>query len=402
MLDERGLTHNELLLLEQRLLELKLAESTKAPDIGYVIPVKNPEPSIFAKALMSIKNIDPSAPIVVVDDGSESPEIVTTVAKSYGADVLRLAGSHGPGFARNLGARHLTNELLAFIDCDVELDSSGLHNLATLFELKKVVACAPRVLSAKMKVGNPASNTSFELDMGDSFGIVGPSQLPYLPSAVLLVRRDAFNVVSGFDPTLLAGEDVDLTNRLSNQGFVIYAPAVRAFHVDPQRHRTSLMKSVKYGLSYRDLRKLHPDRFSILPSKPKDRAWFILSNLVLGPTLASLLLTLTRATTVVRTLRRSDRELSTDDIRVILLISLSQSATELSELWLRTLLFPLTLLSAKSRRLRRFLVTMIVVRGVLKPRKPQESLGYRLASDMGYSLGVVTAILLELANYVSS
>ncbi len=407
-LDERGLSRDELRLVKQRILELKPTQLTKPPhivgtDIGYVVPTKNSDPFDLSRVFTSIRDTDPTAPIVVIDDGSESPKVVSTVARRFGnVEVVRLEESHGPGFARNIGARHLTNEILVFLDSDVELDINGLNDLAALFELKEVIACAPRVLSAKMKRQHATSNTHFELDMGDSFSIVGPSQLPYLPSAALLVRKSTFDIVSGFDHSLIVGEDVDLTTRLSSHGLVIYYPTVQVFHKDQQGSLQNLKKSFRYGLSYEGLNAIYPQKFSLLPPGAKERAWFIWSNLLLGPTFASLLLTLTQAATVTWTLLRNNRDLKIDDAVPILLISFTQSAKEISELWLRNLVFPLTVLSTASKRLRRFLVALTIVRVIVSSRKPHETMGYRLTSDMGYSLGVATAILLELANYLSS
>jgi mycofactocin glycosyltransferase len=76
------------------------------------------------------------------------------------------------------------------------------------------------------------------------------SPVPYAPTAVLVVRREALEAVGGFDPDLRHGEDVDLVWRLVAAGWTVrYAPAVTATH--PTRPTTAawLRQRYAYGSS---------------------------------------------------------------------------------------------------------------------------------------------------------
>ncbi len=400
VLDNEGLNHQELRLLKEHLLELTPVAPFEHADIGYVVPTKDPSSCTLDATLSSIRKADQGAPIVVVDDGSKNPQTVSLLAKRYDAKVIRLQSSHGPGFARNLGAHHITNEILAFVDSDVEL-GDDFYKLASVFQVKDVLCCAPRVVSLKMKEAHLPSQTYFELDLGDSFSVVGTSKLAYLPSALLLIRKSTFDHVGGFDTSLFVGEDVDLVTKVTEHGLVLYLPEVRAFHEDPKGHTHTLGKSLGYGLSYGSLHKRYPKRISILPLKIRDRAWFVGSNLLLGPVVASAFNALVNSTVVTWKLKQSKTRICTQDVLQIATVSMTQSAQELLQLWLRTCSLPLLLLSIVSSRARRLLAAVVTATVISMWKRPQETIGYRVAADLGYSLGVVTSIVLELLNRTS-
>lgn len=111
-------------------------------------------------------------------------------------------------------------------------------------------------------------------------GLVGPSKvIPWVPSAVLLVRRAA--VKRAFDPELRCGEDVDVVWRLHDRGWnVRYEPAVVVMHQEPERYGALLRRRHRYGTSVGPLAKRHPGRLPQIA--------------ISGPTSASLCLALTR------------------------------------------------------------------------------------------------------------
>src|SRR5262249_14740349 len=57
-----------------------------------------------------------------------------------------------------------------------------------------------------------------------------PASVPWLPSMNLIVRRDAFLAVEGFNEHLETAEDVDLCYRLGKRGIILYNPAMEATH----------------------------------------------------------------------------------------------------------------------------------------------------------------------------
>jgi mycofactocin system glycosyltransferase len=173
--------------------------------------------------------------VVVVDDGSDG-EGTSLVASRAGATVLRHAEPHGPGAARNTGAKATDSEIIAFVDADCTPPPGWLDALLPHFSDEAVGAVAPRVVAGG-RVGAPAWLLAYErlrspLDRGAAEAPVRPrGVVPFVPAATLLVRREAFEAVGGFDEGMPVGEDVDFVWRLADAGWTVrYEPAVRVVH----------------------------------------------------------------------------------------------------------------------------------------------------------------------------
>lgn len=88
------------------------------PAVSVVVPVYNGR-AFLGRCLETLFAQDvPAAEILVVDDGSTdgSPELVRPPAR-----LLKTGGRRGAGYARNLGARAASGEILFFTDSDVEV-----------------------------------------------------------------------------------------------------------------------------------------------------------------------------------------------------------------------------------------------------------------------------------------
>lgn len=189
---------------------------------------------------------------VVVDDGSDPPIPGATV---------RLDHNYGPAAARNVGLRHVTTPLVAFVDADVHLTADWLEALLPHFDDERVAMVAPRVRSTP----GPSALDRYErehspLDLGPLPGRVrAGSRISYVPTAAVVCRADAIRVVGGFDESLRFGEDVDLVWRLVEAGHrVRYEPASVVAHDARPTWRAWFAQRVGYGSSAAPLARRHP------------------------------------------------------------------------------------------------------------------------------------------------
>lgn len=227
-------------------------------DVAVVIPIRGTPAELFP----TVAAVGPALEKVVVDDGSPAAiEVVgaavhgstdgRTVA-ARGTRVLRHARSLGPGPARETGWRSTDAPVVAFVDAEVVPERGWLERLLPHLADPTVAAVAPRILPAggTGPVGRYEAGAS-PLDMGPAEATVRPgSPVPYVPTAVLVVRREALEAVGGFDPDLRHGEDVDLVWRLVTAGWTVrYDPEVTATH--PSRPTTGawLRQRFAYGSS---------------------------------------------------------------------------------------------------------------------------------------------------------
>jgi hypothetical protein len=85
----------------------------------------------------------------------------------------------------------------------------------------------------------------------------------YVPSACLMVRREAFG--DGFDPSLRVGEDVDFVWRLHDQGWLIrFDATVDVTHPARSSGREWWRQRARYGASSAELARLHGKRLAPL------------------------------------------------------------------------------------------------------------------------------------------
>jgi mycofactocin system glycosyltransferase len=247
-------------LVQQGLLHPLYRSEANVDDVDVVVPVHN-DLDALAVLLESLIGLH----VTVVDDASSEGEGVAKCAQRFGAEVVRLEENHGPGSARNAGARATSRPLLWFIDVDVTFDNAldVLSRLEPYFDDPLEGAVAPRIRGTP----GPSLRDHFEerfspLDVGDSGALVIPnSAVHFVPSACLLIRRSSFG--DGFDETLRYGEDVDLVWRLHDHGWLVrYVAEVAVTHRARDSWRGWWAQRIRYGQSSSELAKRHGTRLA--------------------------------------------------------------------------------------------------------------------------------------------
>jgi mycofactocin glycosyltransferase len=224
---------------------------------------------------------------VVVDDGSSDVSSIAAICRSHGAACVRRRRAGGPAAARNAALPMVTTELIAFLDSDCVADEEWLQTLSAHFADPLVGAVAARIrplAHARNTVLDRFAYARTPLDMGPAESLVVPhGRVRYVPTAALMVRRDAIG--RGFDERLRYGEDVDLVWRLHDAGWRIrYEPRAVIRHEEPHTWRALFGRRMRYGTSAAALSRRHPMRL----------AHFVLAPLP-AATVALLLLRRTRA-----------------------------------------------------------------------------------------------------------
>lgn len=387
--------------LARRLLDAGMAHPRPAAvapqlgpgDVAAVIPVRDRAAGLSR----TLNRLGHAGQVVVVDDGSTDPAAIRAAAERAAGHVrlVRHDASRGPAAARNTGWRAATAPVIAFVDADVEPEPGWLSTLLAHLSDPAVAAVAPRV-APLATLGTPGWLAAYEqvrspLDLGGAEATVRPgSRVPYVPTAALLVRRDALAAAGGFDEAMPHGEDVDLVWRLVAGGSTVrYEPGAVVRHPVRPGLRAWLRQRYDYGSSAAPLAVRH--RRAVAPltvSGWSAAAWGLVA---VGAPAAGIALGAASTAALapkLANLRHPWREA----VRLAGLGNLyagRQVADALRRAW-----FPLAVPLALHRRSRPALAAALVVPALVEhiERRPRLDVvrwsGLRLADDLAYGAGL--------------
>ena len=194
----------------------------KAAVLSFIIPTFNEEQNL-PEALSAIKQLDEkfTYEIIVVDNGSTDATV--GIAKSFGAHVLRDPTKTIAGL-RNLGANYAVGKILVFLDGDVIITPQWVKecgNMRTLLKKNSRIITGSRCGIS----GNPSWIEKYWF----SPMIFGKSN--YINSGHLIVDRNIFFKLGGFNDVLVTGEDWDFCVKAKHEGIeIINNPDLYVIH----------------------------------------------------------------------------------------------------------------------------------------------------------------------------
>ena len=175
--------------------------------------------------------------VIVVNNAQSDAAAMAALCAAKGVRCLQSTHNIGYGPACNLGAAAAQGRYVLFMNPDVRISLSSLQLLIELSDATKdLVAIGPlqgdargRVRGKLLSVGQrwtPAKRTLHRLSAAGTLKPTG-----FLGGGVLMVRKDVFDQISGFDENLfLFHEDDDLCLRLAQRGKLAIAAGVLAVH----------------------------------------------------------------------------------------------------------------------------------------------------------------------------
>ncbi len=228
-------------------------------DVTVVIPVRD-RPAQLDRLLTRLEGLD----CVVVDDASDDATATRELCLRHDARFVGLTTNVGPGGARNAGLALTETPVVAFVDSDCLPPEGWLEPLLAHFEDPLVAAVAPRIVPAAGDQSTLVARyeaVRSSLNRGAQPGLVRPgSNVPFVPSAVIVVRSEVVDGHRLFDPQLRGGEDVDLEWRLTDAGWdVRYEPKSVVPHDGAATIGAFLGRRYVYGTSAGPLALRHGD-----------------------------------------------------------------------------------------------------------------------------------------------
>jgi GT2 family glycosyltransferase len=217
--------------------------------VSVIIPARNAAATL-SPLLRSLdaQTLEPERFEVIVVDNASS-DGTAAVAASHGAKVVHEPVANRSR-ARNRGVAAAAAPLYAFTDADCVADPRWLEALLGCAPSAPLVAGAVEITVSE----NPNALERFELLW--RFGQQEWTKQGWAATANLLVQRDAFDAVGGFDPAWRhIGEDADFCLRAGRAGyFLSYCSAARVNHPGERELRPFLGRFFMHGYSVNQAR----------------------------------------------------------------------------------------------------------------------------------------------------
>ena len=196
--------------------------------------------------------------VIVVDDGSTDGTVAA--AEASGAEVTVLRQQHvGPAAARNLGAGHARADIVLFTDADCVPAEDWAEQLLAAFR-------DPEVVGAKgVYFGREGTLVErfVQLEYEDKYERMARRRyIDFIDTYCAAYRRHVLLSVAGFDTSIMAGEDQELSFRLAHAGYkMVFVPSARVRHLGHTRSVYSYWrKKLKIGYWKVRVHDRHPDK----------------------------------------------------------------------------------------------------------------------------------------------
>lgn len=193
------------------------------PTVTVVVPAFNAS-STIERALSSVAS-QSFAPCetIVVDDGST--DATSVLAQNAGATVIRTLGNTGPSAARNLGCKHSSGDLVAFLDADdVWYPAKLAAQVYAMQENSDCALCYTRFVRFPSDEQPPADADA--VARAEKRRVQDVLRNPYLGTPTVVVKASVFRELGGFNTAFRYGEDVDLWMRVAARYPILHIPSV--------------------------------------------------------------------------------------------------------------------------------------------------------------------------------
>ncbi|MDA8586619.1 glycosyltransferase family 2 protein [Rhodobacteraceae bacterium] len=182
-----------------------------------------------------LASLPPKMPVVVVDNSPNVDPALDLLIERYGAKLIRNPNNRGFGAACNQGAAETTTEFVMFLNPDTEIAPDCFEALiAGVNRFPLASAYAPRITDSHGKIAfRRRANLRPKQEWYRGRPPVNDAEVPVLSGAAILLRKDLFDSVQGFDERIfLYYEDDDLTLRLSKLGPLMHIHKAVVRHLE--------------------------------------------------------------------------------------------------------------------------------------------------------------------------
>ena len=232
--------------------------------------------------------------VIVLDNGSEEQGVEQVVAPYSKARLISEKANHGFSRGNNLASASATGEYLIFLNNDtlprhdwlrplIELQQhmpeAGLVGARQIDANGNTLYAGSYFLPAISAYASACRNYPPQQALSDAV----PRECEVFAGCGILVRRELFNAIGGFDENYFQGyEDFDLCLKIRERGFkVMYCPASVIEHLEnvsmKKLDRRTRRRSKEHNRRFFELRwlhRIHEFRLATLPGDIGDFSYY--------------------------------------------------------------------------------------------------------------------------------
>ncbi len=265
--------------------------------VSIIVPVYNrPEELKELLDSLTIQHFKDATEVIVVEDGSTltSEESVSQFQRQL--DIKYICQENaGPSAARNRGAQAAIGDYLFFFDSDCALPSDFLDKIHDSivehgFDCFGTRDAAHKFFSPIQKAIS-YSMTSIFTTGGIRGGSKGGKMDEFYPRSYSMgVRREFFNKVGGFDPSMRYGEDIDFSLRVKEAGGKLgLVSETFVYHKRRSTFRSFFKQTFCSGTARIDIARRHKRAIKLVHLLPSAAVLALASLIILGVVFKSLL-----------------------------------------------------------------------------------------------------------------
>lgn len=192
---------------------------------------------------------------IIIDNASNDDCI--EIAKNYTKEIIINKKNQGFGRANNIGANHAKADWLLFINPDLVIENDGIDALISAANsYENIGILGPRIIEADGRLFLQSRSLLAPKVLNNAREIMpnGDCSVPFLSGACMMVRREIFQKIGGFDENIfLFYEDDDLCRKMNDNGFCnIFVNSAIAKHGRGKSSRTQKGQvfRVRYHLAW--------------------------------------------------------------------------------------------------------------------------------------------------------
>lgn len=204
--------------------------------ISFIVPVLNMADTL-GKCLESIKNVDypkDNFEIIVMDNGSSDSSI--EIAKQF-TDRIFIDSKATIAKLRNKGAKEAKGTFLSFVDADCIIPKDYLKDALGYFKDSNVGLVGSRTYIVFDNATWIEKTWKVHFDKDSDINKVN-----WLHSEAIVIKKDIFFAVGGFDGSLETCEDVDFGYRINKKYKIISDKKLAPLHLKDAKKITEFFK----------------------------------------------------------------------------------------------------------------------------------------------------------------